>query len=883
MRLGALPYPSNGRNHNDDYKGGRLTRPQLSGFAAAAAQVESLTKQLRRHEHRYYVLDRPEISDADFDELMRQLKELEQRHPSLLRPNSPTQRVGGAVRSGAESAPHSAEMLSLENAANDAELAEFHRRVCEDLGAERVEFVGELKFDGASLAVRYEEGKLALALTRGDGENGEVVTPNARTVRSLPLEINRKALSNAGLGLNFEVRGEVVITKREFAALKSRQSADGGDEFIDPRNTAAGLLRKLDPSDTATGHLDFFPFALLVNGRDHGQSQFETLEMLDDLGFKANPGRGRMTGLNRLRAFRDHWFGRREELAYAIDGLVFKVDSLQSQDRLGATAKSPRWAIAAKPPPPWAETNLVDVDFQVGRTGAITPRAHLEPVKIGNVTVSRATLHNFDQIVRLELQIGDRIRVERSGEVIPKVAKVVRQGRSRTAIQAPDVCPSCATKLPRTKEVVLRCPNPNCPARVMEMILHFGGRSAMYIEGLGSRIVEQLVDLGWIRDAADLYALKRDQLIGLERDGILCSDQQAARIAENLASARPRVGLARVLYALGIPDVGPVTAKFVADRYRSLGHFADEWSVAEAIRSDFPDRLLQNLESFFRDQVNRRLVRDLLRFGPPYQNGFSPNIEIDSEPSPWRRDKLISFLASVTDPLGMERPLPGWVEGFGTVLAQKLVDEGRVQRPADIYTADADLFERIPIVRRTGPKFAENLTTSLERSKTAGLDRLLVGLGIRHVGPTAARLLANHYTHLDRIAAAEVEEMADVGEVGEITAGAVHEFFADPNTQDVLERLREGGVQFSAKRSSLRRVVAEVDGKTFVLSGSLTGMTRRRAADRIRAAGGRVTGSVSSNTDYLIAGDRPGGKLQRAKDLGVEIIDENELLALLGA
>ncbi len=814
--------------------------------------------------------------------MLRRLGKLEKLHPSLLQPNSPTQRVGGDIRPGVESAHHSTAMLSLENAADDSELVEFHHRVCEGLGTDRVDFAGELKLDGASLAVRFTDGKLALALTRGNGEEGEVVTANARTVRSLPLVIPHRSLSESGLESEFEVRGEVVMSKREFAALQDRQLERGEEPFANPRNAAAGLLRNLDPTVTAKGHLDFFPFSLNVNGRSHGSSQIEMLKMLDRLGFKSNPGRKRLSGVTAMRAFRDFWLERRDLLDYEIDGLVFKVDSINGQSRLGNTAKSPRWAIAAKPPAQWAETHVIDVDFQVGRTGAVTPRAHLNPVEIGSVIVARATLHNFDEIERLGLQIGDQVRVERSGDVIPKVVSVIGHGHERLPIEAPRNCPTCCTKLLREEEVVRRCPNRKCPDRVMESILHFGSRGAMDIDGLGDRIVAQLIDGDLVSDIPDLYELKRDQLIGLERDGILCSDEQAERISNDLSNAKSQVNLARVLYALGIPKVGPVAARAIADHYVSLSEFAEQWLTPSADHSDFPPALANKLIPHFRNPVNRQLVGDLVAFGPPYIGETLPQETAGISPSPWPKQALIDFLDSVTDPLGKDRPLPGWVDGFGLVLAQSVVELGRVLRPADVFDADAEMFKNIPAVKRTGARFADNLIGALERSKSAGLDRLLVGLGIRHVGPTAAKLLANHFGHLDRIATADIEEIADVGEIGPITAAAISEFFADPSAKSAIVQLRRVGIQFSNQRSDLRRVLAGIDGKTFVLTGSLSGMTRRRAADRIRAAGGRVTGSVSSNTDYLIAGENPGSKLRHATDLGVAVISEGEFQNLLG-
>ena len=463
----------------------------------ARERVAELRRRLTYHEHRYYVLDDPEISDAEFDALLQELKRLEAEHPDLVTPDSPSQRVGGAPRDGVEKGAHSSAMLSLENAFDDAELRDFDRRAREALDARVLDYVGELKLDGASMAVRFAAGRIVIALTRGDGSSGEVITPNAKTLRSLPLAIPAKELEAAVLPLEFEVRGEVVMPKGAFESLNERQRADGGQMYANPRNAAAGSLRMLDPSVTASRRLDFYPYLLLADGRPAYDSHWESLEALAAIGFKVNRHRARLRGLDELLAFRDDCMRRRETLPYEIDGVVFKLDSTASWERIGATSKSPRWAIATKPAARQAETVVEDIDVQVGRTGAITPRALLRPVEISGVTVSRATLHNADEIERLGLRIGDRVLVERSGDVIPKVVRVVAEGADRRPFHMPASCPVCASPVVREEgEVVVRCVSVSCPARLRESILHYAQRTAMDVDGLGEWLVEKLIAEG---------------------------------------------------------------------------------------------------------------------------------------------------------------------------------------------------------------------------------------------------------------------------------------------------------------------------------------------------------------------------------------------------
>jgi DNA ligase (NAD+) len=658
----------------------------------AKQEIESLRETLRRHEFLYYVMDSPEISDAEYDQLMAKLRELETEHPELVTPDSPTQRVGGKPREGFVKVRHSSPMLSLDNALNEAELRDFDRRVRQLLGQASYRYVAELKMDGLSMAAHYRHGVFEQAVTRGDGSVGEDVTENARTIRSLPLRIpaDRDQL---------EVRGEVIMNRRAFERLNLDRDQQGLSRFANPRNAAAGSIRVLEPQITASRRLDYYPYFLFSGGQPVHDSHWESLEALARYGFKVNPHRRVCKDVDELLAFCRDWESRREELPYEIDGVVAKVDSIAQQRQLGWTAKAPRWAIAFKYAARQAETVVEAIEVQVGRTGALTPVAHLRPVEIGGVTVSRATLHNEDEIERLGLEIGDTVVVERSGDVIPKVVRVTSPGSPRHPFQMPRFCPVCGGKVVREEdEVARRCINADCPARLRESILHFAARGVMDIDGLGEALVDQLLARGLVASIVDIYHLTAEQLVELER---------------------------------------------------------------------------------------------------------------------------------------------------------------------------------------MGKKSAEKLLKNIERSKQLPLPRVLSALGIRFVGERTAQLLAEAFGSLDKIAAANVEDLQGAEEVGPKVAESIFQFFREPQNRVLITRLREAGLQFEYRHA--RRKAGPLQGKTFVLTGTLPTLTREEAKARIEAAGGKVTGSVSKQTNYVVAGESPGSKLDKAQALGIPVIGEQELLAMISA
>ena len=472
-------------------------------------KIEALRERIRHHEYRYFVLDDPEISDAEFDQLMNQLKKLEAEHPALITPDSPTQRVGGKPREGVVKAAHSSPMLSLDNTYSVDELRNWERRVHELSGREDIDYVCELKLDGMSLALLYENGKLVRGITRGDGSIGEDVTLNVRTVRSIPLSIPKEKLKAAGIPANFEVRGEMLMPLAAFRKMNEDREAKGLSLFANPRNATAGTVRQLEPSIVAQRRLDYFAYMLLQEGRTLFDRHWETLNALDAAGFKVNASRKLAKSFEEVWAFIEREEVKRETLPYEIDGIVVKVDRIALQEELGYTGKAPRWAIAYKYAARAGITQIEDILVQVGRTGKLTPVAVLKPVPIGGTTVSRATLHNMDEIERLGVKIGDWVEVERGGDVIPKVTRVVDDKdhpRGHRLFHMPEKCPVCGTKVVRTEgEVDYRCVNANCPAKLRETILQFASRGVMNIDGMGEALVNQLTDRGLVKNVADLY------------------------------------------------------------------------------------------------------------------------------------------------------------------------------------------------------------------------------------------------------------------------------------------------------------------------------------------------------------------------------------------
>ena len=579
----------------------------MSKSRDAAAEIERLREEIRRHEYLYYVVDDPEISDAAFDRLMVRLRELEDQHPKLLTPDSPTQRVGGAPREGFQSVRHSVPMVSLDNVFSFESLADFDRRVRELTGREKVDYVAEHKFDGLSLSLLYKKGKLVRGVTRGDGTTGEDVTANVKTIRSIPLTILPAQLKEAGLTGDFEVRGEVIMSRQAFKELNTQQEEQGGKIFANPRNAAAGAVRVLDPKITASRRLDFFAYYVLVEGRAPKKRLSEVLGTLSALHFKASDDWKLCHSLQEVEKYIGTWEGKREKLPYEIDGIVVKVDEISLQNELGFTSKAPRWATAYKYPAHQETTVVREIAVSVGRTGVLTPFAYFEPVRIGGVTVVKSTLHNMDEVERLNIHAGDTVLVERAGEVIPHVLKVVKHGTEEKPFRMPTHCPVCGMGVHRAEgEVAYRCVNVSCPMRRRESFLHFAGRHAMNIDGLGEKIVEQLLAEDLVKDFADLYKLDLETLANLERMG----EKSAQNLLDEIEGSKKNP-LARLVYAIGIPFVGERTGQLLAGHFGSMEKIADASAEELMEVGEVGPKIAEGVREFFSESANRKAIERL--------------------------------------------------------------------------------------------------------------------------------------------------------------------------------------------------------------------------------------------------------------------------------
>jgi DNA ligase (NAD+) len=667
-------------------------------MASPKSRAAKLRGEIERHNRLYYNEDAPEVSDAEYDALMRELQQIEAEHPELATPDSPTQRVGSKPSEGFAEVTHRVPMLSLANAFDDEDIANFDRRCRDGLEAAEVEYACELKFDGLAVTLAYEDGLFVRGSTRGDGATGEDVTANLRTVRTIPLRLEMKKPPAL-----LEVRGEVLMFRRDFEAVNRRAIEAGEKTFVNPRNSAAGALRQLDPALTAKRRLSFFAYGVgALEGFAMPATHAKLLDALHEIGFPVARDRRVAKGVEGLLGFYRQVGEKRPKLPYDIDGVVYKVNRFADQERLGFVSRAPRWAIAHKFPAEEATTELLEIDFQVGRTGAITPVARLRPVFVGGTTIVNATLHNEDEIRRKDIWKGDTVVVRRAGDVIPEVARVQKKGPRDQEFRMPKKCPVCSSAVEKYEDgAVARCTGGLfCPAQRKQALLHFASRRAMDIEGLGDKLVDQLVDGGVVHTPADIYKLGVAKLAALER-------------------------------------------------------------MAE--------------------------------------------------------------------------------------------------------------------------KSAANVVAAIEKSKDTTLGRFIYALGIRNVGEVTAKDLARHFGSLDALLEADVEQLQEAPDVGPIVAESIAVFLGQRHNLEVIEQLRAAGVHWKEGERAKKATAGPFAGKIVVLTGTLAALTRDEAKDRIEAAGGKVTGSVSKKTDYVVAGVEAGSKLDKAKELGVAVLDEKEFLKLLGA
>ena len=591
----------------------------MSKTTSAAQKIEGLREKIRRHEHLYYVLDAPEISDAEYDQLMIDLRALENTDPRLIAPDSPTQRVGGKPREGFQKVAHSRPMLSLDNAYNEAELRDWNRHVHELAGADKIDYACELKLDGMSLALWFRDRELARGISRGDGSIGEDVTSNVRTIRSIPLSISTVVQKKSGLPKDFEVRGEVIMPISAFTRMNDDREEQGLARFANPRNAAAGTIRVLEPNIVAQRRLDFFAyFAFREDGSELFDQQSEALDALTEAGFKVNQNRAVAKNIDAVWKIINQWEEKRDSLPYEIDGVVIKVDSVRLQRELGFTGKAPRWAIAYKYAARAGETIVEDILVQVGRTGKLTPVAALKPVAIGGTTVTRATLHNQDEIERLGVKIGDWVVVERGGDVIPKVVRVIedkKHPRGTRNFHMPKKCPECEGHVFRAEgEADFRCVNAACPAKLRQNILHFASRGVMNIEGMGDALINQLADQGMVHNIADIYDLTEEKLLQLERMG----KKSAQNVLQQIENSK-QLPLQRVVYGLGIRMVGERTAEFLAEHFGTLDAIMDaNVDELQAVQEVGP-RIAASIREFFSEKKNRDLVERLRKAGVTFK------------------------------------------------------------------------------------------------------------------------------------------------------------------------------------------------------------------------------------------------------------------------
>lgn len=687
-----------------------MRSPSESDKTGLKQRHQTLCRQIEAHNHRYYTLANPEVTDQEFDALLAELKHLEDAHPELITPDSPTQRVGGAPSQGFVTVSHAVPMLSIENTYNEMELRDFDARTCRALEGKAPRYVVELKIDGVSVSLRYEKGLLVRAATRGDGVQGDDITANVRTIQTCPLRLLEEtgantsddlfSDSNSPLPDILEVRGEIYMTIAELERINEERESEGLEPFRNPRNTTAGTLKLLDPRQVARRRLRAF-FYDVVEGAPDLTSHNEVLDYLQRMGLPVNQDRKCCKTIDEVITFCNVWQDKRYTLDYEIDGMVVKVDELAQRGRLGSTSKAPRWVIAYKFPAETSKTRLLDIQVQVGKSGALTPVAVLDPTRLAGTIVKRASLHNFEELARKDLRVGDLVEVQKAGEIIPQVIRHIQEERPADACPflPPEYCPACGSTVHKDPEgVFYRCLNAACPAQIKEKLAHFAGRAALDIDGLGPALIEQLVSRELVKKPSDLYTLTLNDLAPLER---------------------------------------------------------------------------------------------------------------------------------------------------------------------------------------MGEKSSQNILRALDDSKTRPLNRLLLGLGIRHVGARTAHVLSGRFHSLDTLMAATQAELTALDDIGEIVAASIIDYFAVPENRSHIERLRTFGLCFESARQETELEHQPLTGKSFVVTGTLASGTREEIHGRIQALGGRVSSSISAKTDFLLAGENGGSKLEKARSLGVTVLNENEFLSMI--
>lgn len=872
----------------------------------ARKRHEQLVEQISDHDHRYYLLDAPEIDDHEYDALFRELEGLERDHPELVTPDSPSQCVGGAVAERFPEVPHEAPMLSLQSIHDETELREFTDRMEREIGRRNLEYCLEPKFDGLSVELVYKQGEFVRGATRGNGEVGEDITSNLKMIRRrfLPNKLEQSSVPQ-----RLAVRGEAVMPVASFERLNRDLLERGQEAFKNPRNAAAGSLRQLDSEVVASRPLAVFAYDILVweeGPVPRPETQSGVLRALGDLGFLVAPelSSKRLAGLfdspgraveGRLEPWWEVGRGAEEVLNYhrqvvearnrfavELDGVVVKLDRLADQRELGERSRSPRWAVAFKFPPGQAETTLLEIEVQVGRTGKLTPVARLEPVDVSGVKVEHASLHNQGMMHRLNVLKGDRVRIQRAGDVIPQVVAVVERRRRAkdTAWRMPESCPGCGQPV-RADGANHFCSGTwrSCPAQRVERLTHFVGKGAMEIETLGKRLVQILADEDRgalkarglpVRTPADFYRIEREALLRVPSQpaGPPLTEREATVLAERLSEVR-NLPFERILVGLNFPGVGPKRARVIAARFPDIASVQSALAeLARLIGAKPASGLLAKLET----TTTQALLHDLREVGV-LDDGIPPSRH--STAYEWEQETLAKAVVPMARRDALHLP------NTTTLLVTELFAAHLVRRPAELFQLRRNTLLTLPPRRRRpfAEKVADNFLRERDASRSVRLDRFLFALGIPHLGQHAARVLAARYGSIDGILAAEQRDLLGIHEIGEEMASSVVSFLADVENRDDLQRLLDFGVSPAWETMG----DSTLSGLLIALTGTLPSMKRNEAAKLIESHGGQVASGVSSRTSLLVAGDSAGSKLKKARELGIPVANENELLQLTRA
>lgn len=820
----------------------------------AQEQINTLREEINKHNYYYYVLDKPIISDFEFDLKLKQLIELEHFYPEYFDENSPSQRVGGQITKNFETVTHQNRMYSLDNSYSKDDLMEWEKRNIKLLGTDKINYTCELKFDGASISLIYKNYQLEKAVTRGDGYQGDNVTANVKTIKSIPLKLPNSQISS------FEMRGEIILPIDGFNKMNQDRVEAGEDLYMNPRNTASGSLKLQDSAEAAKRPLDCLLYQIIGNNLPY-KTHFENLQFAKTLGFKIPDAITIAKNLDEIFRFIDEWDQKRFSLPYETDGVVVKINDINQQEELGYTAKSPRWAIAYKYKTEQVATKLLSVDYQVGRTGAITPVANLEPVELGGTIVKRASLHNADQIEKLGLHINDEVYVEKGGEIIPKIVGVneIKRNNESQLVQYITHCPECQTKLYRTEgDAKHYCPNEyGCPPQITGRIIHFISRKAMNIDGIGAETVELLYEKGFLVDYSDLYLLKDDEIVNLEK--VYDNDNAGLKFESHF-----QVKIEDAIFALGYGNISRESAKLISLEIKK---------IEELIELDILFEKEKDLKVFEKFKLNFKVRFDLYKNSQYYR--FS------------KLEKFIAleeflFLKYYEESLNNSLFNTDFDELLQSINKIKFIDELRLNEDLvnryknfkEIITKISD--RKIIGIREQG---AKNIINGIENSKKNPFEKVLFALGIKFVGETVAKKLAKHFKSIDNLMKATYEELITVDEIGDRIAQSIVDFFNVPKNKEIIKKLKEHGLQFEVVQKENES--DKLKGLSIVVSGRFS-VDRNQLKKIIEENGGKISTSISKTTSFIIVGEEMGpSKKIKAEELGVKMISEYEFYQFL--